>query len=184
MATPVAHSLIGVGTYLALNDKIQIKNWKIILLYVLAANAADMDFSPGLLVGDVAAFHHRESHSLGFSVLFALIVGLWVRYAQKKKDFKKPLIISFFLYLTHIVIDFFTFDKNLPYGSKLFWPFSNKYFISPAPIFYEVLRENFSVLFGRHNLIGMAIELGIFLPIIFLVYFLKKIKMGQSVTKG
>lgn len=181
MATPVAHSLMGVGTYLALNDKVQIKNWKIILLYVLAANAADIDFLPGLLAGDVAVFHHRESHSLGFSVLFALIVGLWIRFAQnKKKDFKKPFVISFFLYLSHVIIDFFTFDKNFPYGSKLFWPLSNAYFISPFPIFREVLRGNFSILFGRHNLMGMAIELGIFLPIVLIIYFFKKAKMEQT----
>jgi len=154
----------------------QTKNWRKLLFCVVAANAADADFLPGLFVGDIGYFHHKESHGVGFFVIFALVVVLWIRFAQKKGDgLISAFTVASFLYFSHIVIDFFTFDKKVPYGLKFFWPFSNRFFVSPAPLFLEVLRGDFNILFGRHNLTAMAIELAVFLPAILAIRLLQRI---------
>ncbi len=176
MATPVAHSLVGIGTYVAFSDRIKVRDWKTIVLYVAAANAADLDFLPGILSGNISIFHQRESHTLGFSLLFALVFGLWALWSSrgKGKSASRIFFIPFFLYFSHVVIDFFTFDNRMPLGLQLFWPFIGSYFTSPFSIFYSVEKDNLSVLFGRHNFIGVAIELAIFLPAVLLVAFLRR----------
>jgi membrane-bound metal-dependent hydrolase YbcI (DUF457 family) len=177
MATPVAHSLVGIGTYVAFSDKIRVRDWKTIVLYVAAANAADLDFLPGVFSGNISGFHQRESHSLGFSLLFALVFGLWAWWSfrgGKRKRAKRIFFIPFFLYFSHVVIDFFTFDGIMPLGLEVFWPLSSRHFTSPISVFYSVEKDNLSTLFGRHNLLGVALELGIFLPAVLLVAFLRR----------
>ena len=42
---------------------------------------------------------------------------------------------------SHIFLDFFSSDTSFPYGIPLFWPFSYEYFMSPFPLFRDVIRE-------------------------------------------
>lgn len=85
MATTVGHSLMGYILYLVFyKDYKLFKNWKMIALYVFAANAPDLDFIPGIFTGHANRFHHGISHTLGFSVLFALSMYLISRCKRKK----------------------------------------------------------------------------------------------------
>ena len=45
----------------------------VVLLFVLFANAPDLDFVPGILLGDPGAYHHGISHSLGFALMVAVV---------------------------------------------------------------------------------------------------------------
>ncbi len=172
MATTVGHSLMGYVLYLVFyKDYKLFKNWKIIALYVFAANAPDLDFIPGIFIGHANRFHHGISHTLGFSVLFALSMYVISR-CKRKKDF----MIFFLLYFGHVLIDFLAADTSPAFGVMLFWPFTKRYFISSYSIFLDIHKATLSSLFDVHNLMAIVREMIIFSPIIILLIIIRKIK--------
>ena len=61
---------------------------------------------------------------------------------------------------------------NLPYNEDTLhemalWPFSDAFFASPFPVFYDVPRS-FSAAAMRHNAMALAIELAILGPLVLL----------------
>jgi hypothetical protein len=52
MPSPVGHSLMGYLIYSATEKSPARPGWGILALYLLAANAPDMDFIPGMLIGE------------------------------------------------------------------------------------------------------------------------------------
>lgn len=172
MCSPVGHSLVGYTLYLAWNRNYKlIGNWKKIVLYIFAANAPDLDFIPGIFIGDANRFHHGISHTLGFSILFALGMYVISRF-KRKKDF----IIFFLLYFGHVLIDFLTADTTAPFGVMLFWPFTKRYFIFFHSLFLDIHHFTLSELFDLHNIKAMAWEMIIFFPIIISLIVISKIK--------
>jgi len=179
MATTVGHSLLGYTLYLTFyKDYRLFKNWKIIALYVFTANAPDLDFIPGIFIGNANRFHHGISHTLGFSLLFALCMYMIPRF-RTKKDFA----IFFSLYFGHVVIDFLTADTSAPFGVMLFWPFTQKYFISSFSLFSDIHHLFLSDLFDLHNIQAMAREVAIFLPIIVLLVFIHQKRESYLVSR-
>lgn len=171
MGSPVGHSLAGYILYLAYNKNCKLLgDWKRIILYLFFANAADLDFIPGIFIGDANRFHHGISHTLGFSLLFAFIMYMIPRF-RTKKDFA----IFFSLYFGHIVIDFLTGDSSTPFGVMLFWPFTQKYYISSFSLFSGIHHLFLSDLFDLHNIKAIAWEAVVFLFIIALLTFVRKI---------
>jgi len=74
MATPVGHMLMGAST-LALSGPRRARA-RLVALGALVGAAPDLDFLPGLVLGDPARFHHGPTHSLGFALLAALATWL------------------------------------------------------------------------------------------------------------
>jgi len=171
MCSPVGHSLAGYAFYQACGGKGKLaRNWWKIVLYIFAANAPDLDFLPGIFVGDANRFHHGISHTLGFSLLFALCMYMIPRF-RTKKDFA----IFFSLYFGHVVIDFLTADSSTPFGVMFFWPFTQKYFISSFSLFSDIHHLFLSDLFDLHNIRAMVWETALFLSIVVLLIFIRKI---------
>src|SRR5689334_17351566 len=86
MPSPIAHSVAGlVVAHLALRSNSNLQScgpglapsrrsrvlWAGALIF--AANAADLDFLPGLFVGNVNLFHHKITHTLFAAMVFALL---------------------------------------------------------------------------------------------------------------
>lgn len=179
MCSPVGHSLAGYVFYQACHGKGKLaRGWWKIGLYIFAANAPDLDFIPGIFLGDANRFHHGISHTLGFSLLFALIMYMMPRF-RTKKDFA----IFFSLYFSHIVIDFLSADSSSPFGVMLFWPFRQKYFISSFSLFSDIHHLFLSDLFDLHNIRAMVWETVLFLSIIALLTFVRKIGK-ESLSEG
>src|ERR1044071_7547790 len=63
MPSPVGHSLAGLIAYQIAPEIDGMARGRVVALYLLAANAPDLDFLPGLIVGDPNRFHHGISHS-------------------------------------------------------------------------------------------------------------------------
>ena len=78
MPSPVGYSLVGLIIYRVTNRPRGAWPWQRIGLYTLIANAPDLDFLPGLLVGDLSRFHHGPSHSIGFAVLVGVVGCLFI----------------------------------------------------------------------------------------------------------
>lgn len=129
MSTPMGHSLLGlIAGQLVKPETIRLQpNW--LLLSVIAGNAADLDFLPGLLSGDLNRYHHQASHS----ILVALLVGLlvWCLLLRCSHQAGRAGLLTTLAYGSHLLVDYLTADYRPPLGIPLFWPFSPDYFLSP-----------------------------------------------------
>jgi inner membrane protein len=145
---------------------------------VFAANAADLDFIPGLLVGDVNRYHQSLSHSF----LFALLFGFFslVFFHGREGSVTQILATRFLLYGSHLLIDYSSQDGSTPLGIPLLWPVSNRHFISPWPIFYGVRHgvpgEDFSALPGHlcswENVRALSSEMMVLVPVLLFAWYL------------
>lgn len=133
---------------------------------VVLANAPDLDFIPGFLVGHPAAFHRGVTHTVVAAVAVGLAVALGARVARHPRA--TALRIGAWaaaVYASHLLIDFFTADVRPPSGARFLWPFSDAYYISPVTPFPEIVidpgsREGFlTSLLGSHALAVWGAEL-------------------------
>ena len=170
MATPIGHALVG-GIFYFTGNRSQTVDVPLLLVYAFFANAPDLDFLPGILMGDPGAFHHGITHSLGFGVLFAAVAATilavtWQRFANY--GLLKLALMGFLLYASHLLVDFFTLDDSVPYGMPLFWPLSNHYAHAPIYIIPNVLHSADQL--GRHNLNVVFREMVVFgVPLLYLM---------------
>jgi membrane-bound metal-dependent hydrolase YbcI (DUF457 family) len=183
MPLPVGHSLAGYLIYLGAERNVSLRRWKIILLYILAANLPDLDILPGFLVGLPNLYHHGISHSLGLAILMGLVVLLY-RAWQGKRDLLRAFGIATGLYLSHVLLDCLIVDTTAPFGVQLLWPLSNRYVISPLLIFPTVYKANTSGIFlsslihpGNLKLIG--VELLYFMPLVAVAQVWLRCKRGH-----
>lgn len=88
--------------------------------FLVVANIPDLDFIPGILVGDPTRFHHFESHSLFFGLVVSFLLS---------KISRAPFWALLLVGLSHPLLDLLTWDSYGFYsdhhGIPLFWPFSN-----------------------------------------------------------
>ncbi len=175
MASPVGHSLLGLGIYSAANKQF---DWKTFFVYIVLSNLADFDFLFGFVVGEPNKYHHQFTHSIVMAAVFA---GIFAYFFCKKNEekFLKVFGLFFIVYFAHLVIDYFAIDKSFPFGEQLFWPFTNDYYLSPVPIFMDVHKSDFSYnfiqsLFSKHNFIMVLSEIGIFGSLYLILEFMKK----------
>src|SRR5687767_7177296 len=135
MPLPLAHSAVGLAAYLAFRKNIlthvsRKRRWALAALVVVAANLPDLDFLPGLLVGQPNRFHHGPSHSLAAAAIAAgLLYALSMRFfgaVPRVRLFTVLLVAS----LSHSLLDYCSADTSQPYGVPLFWPISSEYHIS------------------------------------------------------
>lgn len=128
MPLPLLHSVAGYAVYHF--SKKEKPDWQLAASCVVLANAADLDFIPGILAGNPDLFHHGFTHSFtaaaAAGLLFASASKFW-----KKRAFLKHFLISFFAYSTHVVLDFLLDHSALP----LVWPLTRGKLISTITSF-------------------------------------------------
>jgi inner membrane protein len=178
MPSPVGHSLAGLIAYQIAPEIGGMARGRVIALYLVAANAPDLDFIPGLMVGDPNRFHHGVSHSSGLAILFAIVVTLLLRLRQGEWRWKQFLVLLG-LYLSHLILDYFAEDNSPPYGVPFFWPASGAYYMSPVSLFSDIHRSNatadfFPSLFSAHNLWSVSVECLVLLPLLLIAHALMK----------
>jgi len=107
---------------------------------VLLANAPDLDFVPGLLIGAPAAFHRGVTHTLFAVVVVGCLVGLARRMVggAHAAAWRTALWASA-VYASHIAVDLLTIDAAAPWGFRAFWPLSNAFVIAPVTPFAEIV---------------------------------------------
>ena len=119
----------------------------------LAGMAADFDFLPGFLIGELGRFHHAQSHSFAFAVLAAMLAMVLARNSA----LQWALLVGL-AYASHVVVDFLTFDDSPPHGIPIFWPWSSEVFHGPVTLFLNVPWGSGFVL-SPHNVNVLAREL-------------------------
>jgi len=139
------------------------------LFCVVAANAADLDFIPGIFLGNPNAFHRGISHSIGAALLYGVLAAVFVRMGTSR-----PALfgVAAGLYLSHVLLDYFNSDSRPPYGEPLLWPASARYYVSPFTPLLDIRRDAssglvvfFTSLFSVHNLSAICLELLFLAPI-------------------
>ncbi|MEO0985467.1 MAG: metal-dependent hydrolase [Cyanobacteria bacterium J06639_14] len=174
MATPIGHTLAGyLGYQLMPSPKhslSQVRLWGAIAL----ANLPDLDFLPGLLMGNAFAFHRRGSHTIIAALLVGSLVALSLRLARRwGTQVPKFSNVSLWqwgvwataVYLGHLCLDFLMADRIPPYGLQLLWPFSDVFFIAPIAL---IPGFNFEAIVSWHNLAVVGIEIVWLVPMIWL----------------
>ena len=80
MASPLGHSLLGL-TFGRIFPLVEIIHpWKWHLFYIVAANAADLDFLPGFFVGDINRYHQGVTHTFLSAAVFGIIIAFGSRF--------------------------------------------------------------------------------------------------------
>ena len=164
MATPIGHSLVAGLVYMNRTGARRL-DLPVVLLFVLFANAPDLDFLPGILVGDPGAYHHGISHSLGFALMFAVVASVVATKASSRfSQLKLPALIAvgFVLYASHLLVDLVTLDDSVPFGMPLFWPISGAYVHMPLFVFPNVLHSGNQL--SLHNAGLVLREILVFAP--------------------
>jgi inner membrane protein len=170
MPSPIGHSLMGYVIYRAAAHRVTRDGWSQIGLCVLAANVPDLDFVPGLLVGDLSHYHHGPSHSLFFGFVFALVVSIFC-----SRRLHMFLIVSS-LYCSHVLLDYLVRDPSFPHGVPLFWPFADEYymasfaFLSGVQYQRDAAESIQQLFFSKHNVLTMFMEVLVLSPLLVLTF--------------
>jgi membrane-bound metal-dependent hydrolase YbcI (DUF457 family) len=175
MCTPVGHSLCGVliWTMLALPARRTLgylwrwarRQWEGLLLAVLMANLCDLDYLPGLFFGELNAWHHMYTHSIGWVVLAGVGTCLVWKGLEPATEDKCLLIVALAL-LSHLALDWLTRDGGPPFGILLGWPFSLERTVSPIPLFPAVSKPSFAEIWRASNGVPFLFDLVFFLVLI------------------
>ncbi len=179
MPTPVGHVLAGLIVHRGVK-KCEKESAALLLVTVFMALLPDIDFLFGFPLGDPNRYHHQFTHSFVFVIVTGLLSGLL--YAKWRRQ--RTLIYSaIFAYagISHVILDVLALDRRAPFGCPLFWPFWQKYLISPIVIFSDVSRVSdsklfFSSLLNWHNAATVGLELLFLVPILAFIIWRKKDK--------
>ncbi len=182
MPSPVGHSLIGLavacgrllprGPQGAALKGLWSQRGALMVLLVLA-NLPDVDYLPGVLMGEINAFHHYYTHTLGWIVAIGLLAWLGWRQIDRRVGWG---MFGFMLLAlaTHLVADELSADSAPPYGIMALWPFTDRFFISPVTVFWDLAKETWADVFQWYNVRAVAFEAAVCLPLVLAVLVWKR----------
>jgi inner membrane protein len=143
MPSPVGHAIAGLVLVAALAPKARGRaTAAAAVLAVGASLAPDLDFLPGLLLDDPGRFHHGASHSVGAAALGAGVAWAVARAAPGLGlAAGQAALVAACAVLLHALLDLFALDTSAPYGVRLWWPVSDRFVVSPWPLFPDIRRD-------------------------------------------
>lgn len=186
MPSPFGHALAGIAVALAGDPQpVAGSGWRFLsrpmtLCCVALATLPDAD----LLFRN---FHRTMTHSLGATILVIIVataVTGWVtrvrsspvgaathrRGDQTARTTKIGWGVVWLLaaaHASHLLTDWLGTDLSIPAGIQLFWPFSDRWFISPSHLFLQLDRRDiFSLPTITLNLRALLWELALLGPIV------------------
>lgn len=174
MATPLGHMLAGAAATAVTCRRTQRRGW-LLVVGALVGASPDLDFLPGLLIGDAARFHHGLSHSLALAVVVACLA--WIVASRDRGTFA---IGAGSAYASHLLLDALSHDPSPPVGIPLFWPVSDVYVISPITPLPRVFHTDRSPI-SLHNFGVALLELVLFG---FLLWVCVRICFGNVRSNG
>ena len=194
MATPVAHSLLAIavvqGVRPGFSPRLWPRLWPWWLLAVFLACAPDLDFLPGMLIGDANRFHQGPSHSLAAAAMAGTLVFMVARWLGGPA--LRLAILGFLSYASHLLLDVFTEDRRAPLGIPLFWPFSSEAYQAPWPLFggvkHGVPGDSLSTVLGHvfslANAATVAVEAVLLAPVLLASWLISRRLVRGGQLKG
>ena len=145
---------------------------------VTVANAPDLDYLPGLVVGHAAAFHRGFTHTIGAVAVVASLAAL-VAWRLGTGRAARAAGWAAALWASHLVVDYFTTNVGPPSGARFLWPFSGRYWIAPVPLLPELIIDEsspgrfFTSIFNTATLPIWFHELGLLVLVVVAVHALR-----------
>lgn len=131
---------------------------------ILAANLADFDLIPGLLLGDHNLFHRTYSHSITGALVFALLVYTTCWWIEHRRPVRMTMLM-FIAYASQLFVDWLSFDPGPVVGIPLLLPFSEEHYSAEPSLFRNIERDNlFSGAVIIHNMKAVLLEILILAP--------------------
>ena len=144
MPSPLLHCATGVALYSLDRRALSGHRIRYGSLIVVAALLPDFDFVPGLLLNDPNRFHGEWTHSIGFAVMAAFVLGL------PAADCRLRMMIWCFLACSlHAVLDTLTVDHRPPYGVPVLWPISSEPLHVGSPLLPGIIHGADSATLGE-----------------------------------
>jgi membrane-bound metal-dependent hydrolase YbcI (DUF457 family) len=127
-----------------------------------AASAPDLDFVPGILMGNPDWLHRGRSHSL-FAAAICGITAYGIGRLVRQEGAASFGVLMGLAYATHVFLDMFSPDPLQFNGVPAFWPLSERHFVLPAAVFLPISRDpssgNFlASLWSLHNVFAVLRE--------------------------
>ena len=162
MPSPVGHALGGLAAAFVVDALARRPRLTVPLLGAAVALAVSPDLD--LLAGT----HRTYTHSIGGAAVVALACWLVLR-ARHGTGAGTALLTA--AYASHLPLDWFSKDTRHPRGLTALWPFSDRYYQSPWPVFGETSRrywrpEEFIV----SNAMEAMLEVAVLLPVVVMAW--------------
>jgi inner membrane protein len=156
MPTPWGHALAGLaaGTA-ATGGRTLLGPVKDVVFFAGVGMMADLDFIPGLLLGQGGDWHRGASHS--FTAVAAAGLAAWL-WGRRRGLGKWLALAALAAYGSHVLLDYLNVDTRPPFGIPLLWPFSGEYMLSRHAIFPDVKRHALTWAIIVHDLKAVAWE--------------------------
>jgi inner membrane protein len=131
----------------------------------LLAALPDLDLvSPG--------FHRTWTHSVTAVIIITIIAAAVTGQVTRWRT----AFVCGAAYASHLLLDWLGADRFPPYGIELFWPFSDRWYISGWDVFRQTARLHFfAPEIIRQNVLAVAQEVAILAPVL-LVLWLVRVK--------
>jgi len=187
LPSPVGHSLAGLcGFLLAQKYVVPRRRGWLLVGSVVIANLPDLDFLPGLLLGNPASFHHQATHSLAAVAMVGLLIGSLARWWNLNDVGWGSWGGA--LYLSHVILDLLINDPSPPFGVQLLWPFSEAYFISAITPFsgfayFDRGLGMFRTILSVYNLRVILQEIMFMAPLVVLAWYVGKYRGGRYIGR-
>jgi membrane-bound metal-dependent hydrolase YbcI (DUF457 family) len=163
MPSPVGHLLAGAAVAWTIDPRVDRR-----LLLTAAALAAlpDLDLLTPLP-------HRTISHSVT-AVIVTTIVAAVVTRQVTTRPVARVAAICALAYATHLILDWLSADRAVPYGFQAWWPFSDQFYISGWEVFRTTERRRIlSWPTTVHNVITIAQEIAILGPVLLAVWLVR-----------
>ncbi len=151
MALCLAHATAGYLAYEALRPAGPHRPW-LLAGAVFLANAPDLDFLPGLTVGDPAVFHRGITHTLGAAAVVSATVWLVARWRRVERSWWWAAFATA-AYGSHLLVDWMTTDAVPPSGIQLLWPLSDRWLHAPFDLLGEIIIDPTGRMAFLHSLV-------------------------------
>jgi membrane-bound metal-dependent hydrolase YbcI (DUF457 family) len=149
-------------------------------LVLVSANAPDLDFLPGLLLGDESLFHRGAGHSIGGAVLYALGIMAATAVVAGRRKAVLAASLGLVLFTSHLFLDLFVRDTGAPHGIQLLWPFADGYVMAPWWIFPNLDRRPFDWSVVGRALPVVAVEVLLLGPLVAAAALVRRRRSGAS----
>jgi|SRR5581483_178338 len=160
MPSPVGHALAGVAVVYAA-DLVDGRRSspRFVALCAGLAMLPDADLL-------VPGTHRTATHSVTAAALTFIVLMVVTG--------KVNSIVGSLAYASHLLLDWLGADNFPPYGIQLFWPWSDRWFISNLDVFRQTARRYFlTPPIIRQNALAVAQEIAILAPIVALLWLVR-----------
>lgn len=169
MPSPVGHALAGLAVAVAAQPSVA----RARMFPPLAIGAMLFAVSPDadLVYPDG---HRIATHSVTAVVLVAALVAAVGRWRLGRVPWRTTLVLSG-AYGTHVLADWLGADTGPPSGIRLWWPWSDRWFVSGLDWFRRIDRTDpFTLPVIQMNLIAVAQEIAIIGPVLMLAWLVRR----------